>query len=140
MNRFLRALCVASWIGVLCWAAFIFVCSATSGEKLEKINVFHIWDKAGHFIAFAAGGVLLALAFGLAFRWKPGVIFRRAVLILALYAASDEWHQYYTPGRSAGDVRDWFADLLGSSAGAGVVAIRRRKGTTERKACDVLDA
>lgn len=94
---------------------------------MEKLNVFHVWDKAGHFILFGAGGVLLALAFAFAFRWTPGAIFRRAVLILALYAASDEYHQYYTPGRSAGDVRDWFADLLGSAAGAGAVAMRRRK-------------
>jgi VanZ family protein len=135
VNRFLRALCVASWIGVLCWAAVIFICSETTGEKLEELNVWHVWDKAGHFIAFGAGGVLLALAFSLAFAWKPGVIFRRAVLILAIYGASDEIHQYHTPGRSAGDWRDWLADLLGSSAGAGLVVLARRKRQSV-KACE----
>lgn len=93
---------------------------------MEQLNTFDLWDKAAHFVAFAVGGVLLALAFRFAFTWPKTVIFRRAVLILALYAASDEWHQTYTPGRSGGDVRDWIADLFGCAAGAAAVVAMRR--------------
>jgi VanZ family protein len=125
MNRFLRALCVASWVGVALWAATIFVLSSMSGKAIEQLNVWHMWDKEAHFIAFAAGGLLLALALQMAFRWRRAVVFRRTLLVLAFFAASDEWHQLYTPGRSGADVRDWLADVLGVSLGAALVCVVR---------------
>jgi VanZ family protein len=126
MNRFLRALCVASWIAVALWAGTIFVLSSMSGKAIEQLNVWHIWDKEAHFLAFAVGGLLLALALQMAFRWRRAVVFRRTLLVLAFFAASDEWHQLYTPGRSGADVRDWLADVLGVSVGAALVCFTRR--------------
>jgi VanZ family protein len=88
-------------------------------------------------VAFGAGGVLLALALHIAFRWRRAVVFRRTLLILAFFAASDEWHQLYTPGRSGADVRDWIADVLGVSAGAGLVcAMRKRQVALPVKDCE----
>jgi VanZ family protein len=127
MNRFLRVLCVSLWLAVLAWAGTIFYLSSLEGHSVEELNIFHLWDKAAHFVAYAAGGVLLAAAFRIAFRWRPAVIFRRTLLVLALYAASDEWHQMYTPGRSGADLRDWIADVLGTAAGAALVVARRPK-------------
>ena len=35
-------------------------------------------------------------------------------LYAVVYGASDEWHQYYVPGRYA-DVWDWVADIVGAT-------------------------
>jgi VanZ family protein len=40
-----------------------------------------------------------------------------AIVLTSLYGASDEWHQSFTPRRTA-DVEDWFADTAGGAAGA----------------------
>ena len=45
--------------------------------------------------------------------------FKAALMALAassLYGASDEIHQYFTPGRFC-DPRDWFSDTVGASIG-----------------------
>ncbi len=36
-----------------------------------------------------------------------------AVIFTSIYGISDEWHQYFVPGRSA-DVYDWIADTIGA--------------------------
>lgn len=40
-----------------------------------------------------------------------------AIVISAVYGASDEFHQYFVPTRSC-DAADWAADVLGSIVGA----------------------
>jgi VanZ family protein len=93
-----------------------------SGERIEEINVFHVWDKAAHFAAFAVGAALLALAL----RWNTEWAWRQIVLValvaVSLYGATDEWHQLYTPKRSGADLFDWLADTLGAIAGAAVTS------------------
>lgn len=53
-------------------------------------------------------------------RWNLKIT-RRWLILLAIvigvtYAASDEYHQGFVPGRNA-DVMDWAADIVGLSAG-----------------------
>ena len=36
-----------------------------------------------------------------------------SLIFSSLYGLSDEWHQYYVPGRMS-DVADWVADTLGA--------------------------
>ena len=72
-------------------------------------------DKAAHATVFG----LLALALDLALRINaPGLpMYKRHLLVVALvsfYGASDEWHQYFVPGRSC-EVLDWMADTLGAA-------------------------
>ena len=43
-----------------------------------------------------------------------------AFLIVSVYGASDEIHQYFVPGRSC-DIFDWIADVIGTALG--IVAI-----------------
>jgi VanZ family protein len=47
--------------------------------------------------------------------WPAAIL--GAIALTSVYGASDEWHQLYTPLRSA-DVRDWLADTIGGMAGA----------------------
>lgn len=70
--------------------------------------------KAAHFCEFA----LLAFLFNLALLYTAG---KRhiplSIALTSLYAASDELHQLFVPGRSC-QVSDWFLDTCGGAAGA----------------------
>jgi VanZ family protein len=90
---------------MLLWMAIIFVVSHT---PLENIPGFGVWDllvkKGSHFLAY---GVLALLVY-VAVPHKGGAWF-----IATLYAASDEYHQTFVPGRS-GLVSDVLIDSLGA--------------------------
>lgn len=107
-----------SWTAVAAWVAAIFCLSALSGSEVEKINVFKLWDKAAHFLAFAAGGLLMAHALRLSTAWSWPKLILAAALAISLYGGADEWHQLYTPKRSGADLGDWVADTLGALSGA----------------------
>lgn len=70
--------------------------------------------KAAHFCEFA----LLAFLFNFALLYTAG---RRhiplSIALTSLYAASDELHQLFVPGRSC-QVSDWLLDTCGGAAGA----------------------
>jgi VanZ family protein len=77
-----------------------------------------IWDKALHFVEYGGLGVLLCRALiGEAAPVPVAAI--AAIIATSLYGASDEWHQLFTPGRSA-DVYDWLTDTI--AGGGGVAA------------------
>lgn len=100
---------VLGWIPAVLWAAAIFV---VSDRPTVSIPSFWAADKVLHFGAYALLGLLLA--HGAA---SSGASTRWAVPLGWLYAASDEIHQGFVPGRSM-DPADWAADALGVLAGA----------------------
>jgi VanZ family protein len=112
-----RLVCFISWIAVVAWGVTIFWLSSLSGDQLEKLH-FNAYDKAAHFAAFAVGSMLLVNAFILTTRWQRGQILFFAIVCIALFGASDEWHQLSTPNRSGADLYDWIADLFGAAFGA----------------------
>jgi VanZ family protein len=114
-SRWFRLLC---WSAVLAWAGTIFFLSSLSGQEVEKLNTLHWWDKALHFIAFTAGGMVVAFTLRRtrAWNWKKTVLVTS--ILVSAYGWADEWHQQWTPGRSARDVGDWTADTFGGAAGA----------------------
>jgi len=77
-----------------------------------------IWDKAAHFGEYAILGFLVARAVRRIKGWPPGRSAVAAVILATAFAATDEVHQYFVPGRDA-DALDLFADFLGSIAGGG---------------------
>jgi hypothetical protein len=88
------------WGPALLFMAIIFMASATPGSEIPG---FGFWDifakKSGHLIGYA----LLAAAYCHALnngKRTPKWLFVLALCMTALYAASDEWHQKFTPGRS----------------------------------------
>lgn len=128
----LRWLPAALWLAVFLWAAAIFYLSSLTGREIDRVGI-HLWDKASHFIAFAAGGTALALALCVNTSWPPGKVTLIAALAIAAYGATDEWHQLYTAYRSGGDVLDWFADALGGTIGAALTTfIHARRTSTNR--------
>jgi VanZ family protein len=109
------------WGPALVMMILIFTASGTPGNDLPK---FGVWDflvkKSGHMIGYALLGAawLRGLANNKGIN-KGAVIL--AIVLSALYAASDEFHQSFTPERtpSLSDVGiDTFGATLGSLAWA----------------------
>jgi VanZ family protein len=94
---------VLAMMGVLFWAS--------SQEITGKEPAVNVPDKLAHFIAY---GLLATLVLRTDFFWNKGVkgMFL-AVGIASAYGITDEWHQYYVPGRFS-DSLDWLADTLGA--------------------------
>jgi len=78
-------------------------------------------DKVLHAGAYGvlAGLAAWALTRG-ALRSATGPVLLAAWLLATAYGATDEFHQYFVPGRSA-DVADLLADALGALAAAGAI-------------------
>lgn len=99
--------------------ALIFYSSSQSNPAPELTGL--VWDKLLH----AGGYALLAILYARALRGENlavRVAAVGAVLLTCLYAASDEFHQSFTPMRTM-DIRDWIADSIGGVAGAIVFAV-----------------
>lgn len=97
-----------AWAPALVWAAVLF---SFSSRPTLPADLGGGLDKVAHFGAFAVLGLLLAygaLAWRLPIRWP--------VFLGLAYAASDELHQHFVPGRFP-DAADWLADALGVAAG-----------------------
>lgn len=127
---------VLAWLWPVLWMVLIFTLShqpaGVSGgisseivrqvfEAIERIvpvefeTLHTLFRKSAHFFAYLVLGLLLVKAL-----LRNGVAFRRAMLwafaLSVLYAASDEFHQLFIPGRS-GEVRDVLIDSTGAATG-----------------------
>ena len=78
-------------------------------------------DVGVHAVAYAVLGASLLRGFADA-QWSQVTIRNAcwAVLLAVVYGATDEWHQSFVPGRTP-ELRDLFADAVGSAFGASVV-------------------
>jgi VanZ family protein len=105
--------------------AVIFVASATPAEELPNAGRFDfLFKKGAHFLGYALLGA--AYLRGLAWRRAPAIRdVGRAILMALLYAASDELHQGFTPGRTPA-VTDVILDGVGAAVGAAAWRRRRR--------------
>ena len=84
-----------------------------------KIN-----DKIEHFLAFGGLGFLLHLSLRIQnkFLILKKIPWLFTIIIVACYAAFDELHQLFIPGRSC-DIKDWIADMIGVSIGVVLMAL-----------------
>ena len=128
----------------VCWMIVIFLFSSQNGEKssnlshgfLERLMRFfgidsgglmaetlqavnHFIRKTAHFFIYMILSVLVGNAL-LATPWKTRYQILITIFFCALYAASDEFHQYFVPGRGAG-ARDVCIDTLGVLLGCMLV-------------------
>jgi VanZ family protein len=115
------------WGPVIAQLAAIFFASSLSNPGLPS----GVSDKTGHFIGYGMLGAFILRA--LAGAAVAGVTAGRGLLsvgLASLYAASDEFHQSFVPGRSP-DPADWVADTLGAIAAVllvlGVAALLGRR-------------
>lgn len=94
---------------------FIFMATSVSVDTLPTPRVS---DKLLHFGAFAVLGFLLDLAARVQKKnaWIRANHFVFTYVVILLYGAFDEIHQYFIPGRFA-DYMDWLADMAGGAFG-----------------------
>lgn len=106
------------------FACLVFIGSSIS-HPIDK-DPFPFFDKVAHISEYGLFALLL-------FRALNGTLTKTSFLLLALftviitvgYGASDEFHQVFVPGRTS-DVKDLFADGLGSVMAMTVIFIKRR--------------
>jgi VanZ family protein len=90
--------------------------------ELKDIGfLVNIVRKTAHFIEYAIFGFFTARAFKLS---NSSPFF--AIIFCGIYAATDEYHQTFTPGRS-GEVGDVFLDTAGATFGAFIYWFFTRK-------------
>ncbi len=142
------------WAAVILWMALIFFLSSQVAEQsnqlstgiteaivntIEKIipdseyaveGLNHIVRKNAHFIAYLVLGALTVNALrSSGVHGYKGII--AALIICVIYAASDEIHQLFVPGRG-GQVTDVLIDSAGALIGSGIIGILCRKRHTGR--------
>lgn len=92
---------------------------------LEEGLVSFVVRKGAHFLEY--------LVLGISLFWTVRDLRKRASFgipwaVGALYAVTDEVHQYFVPGRSC-ELRDVLIDACGVAAGVAIVWWRRRRAT-----------
>ena len=142
-----------SWVPVVLWMGLIFLLSTEVGAAPQTGRILagllhFFWPhappavfeqvhflirKAAHFTEYAILALLLCRAwysYGprslVHIRWKSALA---AGVFALLYAAGDEWHQSFVPGRTA-TVRDVLLDSLGAGVAAMVWLVLRRRNAT----------
>lgn len=122
---------VLSWAAVALCMAVIFSLShetaSVSSNKsnglisllLERFGILvsaHTVRKTAHALEYCGLSLLLYHAYFQSFRTVQPLL---TVLTAALYAASDEIHQYFIAGRAC-QMRDVFVDFVGAAVGVAV--------------------
>ena len=123
-----RVLLFISWaLVVLCMAIIFFLSQEPATESQSRsdgviaalLQYFgvevssHAVRKTAHALEYCGLSLLLYGAYFVSFRAPQPML---SFLTAALYAVSDEAHQYFVPGRAC-QLRDVFVDSLGAAAG-----------------------
>lgn len=100
----------------------------------QRDAIHYYTRKAAHITEYAVLGLLMMRALRLSLRrLPPGALWGMAWLLATLYAATDEYHQVFVPGRTP-KVTDVMLDSVGALVGVGVMAAwqqrRKRRSTT----------
>ena len=109
------------WWPPALWAAALLTATSWPSPHVPEVRG---GDKVVH--AALYGGLAWLIA-----RAEPRLVRRATSLALVLvalsaFAAVDEWHQLFIPGRSA-DVADWLADTVGAALALLAAAVSRRQ-------------
>jgi VanZ family protein len=92
---------VLRWAPAVLMMAVIFLMSNTPGQDLPTFGVVDfLVKKSGHFLGYAVLGLAFLHVLGLERKRDAWA----ALLLVILYASSDELHQMYTPGRHSSPV------------------------------------
>ncbi len=107
---------ILRWAPALAWMACIFVLSSRSDlPKAADSRIQELLLTVAHFVGYGVLAILLAYALALP---RHGKVI--ACVLAVLYGVTDEFHQSFTPGRSASAV-DLLVDLLGALCGVYLV-------------------
>ncbi|MDO8661910.1 MAG: VanZ family protein [Candidatus Omnitrophota bacterium] len=99
------------WVPVIVWGAVIFYFSDTPYLK-TGLEYDYILRKLAHIFEYLILTLLLYRAFKGSFKMHKRRVLIYPALVSFLYAASDELHQYFVPGRSCA-IKDVLIDIIG---------------------------
>ena len=115
LKSYRGAIFLKFWLPVYLYAGLIFIHSAQSSAPFVPEILYG--DKLLHFVEYAILGYLIARAAKNSSSLKLRVHFRIfAVSLASLYGLSDEFHQYFVPGREV-EILDVLADAAGAVFG-----------------------
>ena len=109
------------YIPLIIYWLILLIATTLPGKDIPDLGIS---DKIEHFTAYAILTVFISLAYLFQRRLKLFSLhpFLSSLLTVMLYAALDEFHQIYIPGRTC-DIRDWTADFVGALVGITFVMI-----------------
>lgn len=112
-----------SWSAVFGYMGFIFY---LSGQSAPLYYLILPSDKLIHFLEYMLLALLLLRALNGTFPGRtPVVLGITAFIIAVIYAASDEFHQSFVPGRNA-NALDWLSDSCGAALGSLTILSRAK--------------
>lgn len=103
------------WLPVVLYAAGIFWLSSKPSSDFPSLFLYA--DKLVHLVLYTGFAFFVSRAVSVHCARVDRFTIWISVVIVAVYGATDEWHQLYVPTRSC-DVWDWTADLMGAIAGS----------------------
>ena len=109
------------WLPPLAWAGCILIATSIPGAHIPRVNVPNL-DKVVHFVFYGVFAWLLLPAL----HGRRGQRIAMVLAFIAVFAALDEFHQKFIPGRSM-DVEDWVADMSGAATALVIAAVARRR-------------
>ncbi len=108
---------IKRWGPALLWMGLLFYLSSRSTLPVVRHSFWNtVFRKGGHALAYATLAVLYLRGLSHAATLPRRAPRFWAWLLAALYAATDEIHQGFTPGRHA-TLMDWLIDSLGAGLG-----------------------
>lgn len=114
---------ITLWLTTAVWMAVIFYFSSLPGGRVPSA----LPDFVPHALEFAVlGGLLFAAVLRTKKESPTLTIGGWAIVISFVYAATDELHQVFVPGRTA-DPNDWVVDALGAALAIFLVACVRAR-------------
>ena len=117
------------WLPLILYCSLIYFLSGRPAA--DSLQLFTHADKVAHFGVYTILGILWARAYGVTPLGRTPVhLAMAAILSVALYALSDEWHQSFVPARTA-ELADWIADAAGGTCGVFIYLGRSGTGQTD---------
>lgn len=110
MKTFIFAFCSVVWMSLI-----YYLSSIPGGQLGPDTQLLNLIKKFCHFIIYG----ILAVLYLYALKGRKSLLETRATLFLVslflvlLYAISDEYHQFFTPGRHSSG-KDVFIDVCGA--------------------------
>lgn len=132
---------IIKWVLLIAWMVVIFMFSSQPAEISDEksrlvIQIFNaiglnldsvlgelanfVVRKAAHFTEYFILALLIFNVIGEEFKLKQALLL--SIVVVFLYACSDEFHQIFVPGRE-GKLRDVLIDTSGGTVAMGVVYI-----------------
>ena len=107
------------YIPLFAYWSLMLILTSLPGDSLPSVEVS---DKLSHLLAYFGLGFLLNLWFRLQEKnqWVKSKHNILAYIVLMIYGAIDEIHQYFIPGRYC-EFLDWIANIVGGLLGIVVV-------------------